>query len=152
MKIVFLPTLEIVVPEEPQNGLFDIRFVYNEPMTGFTQGWVEGYFDSDYNYWYCYWWDTFSLQTENGDGTDLHCHHYTDALMVIVPIFEFEEEGQLPAVNTDDVYKCLTTVDFTAHGHSGFAAVRAVTITTEEDLPEYCRMIRFDVTISPSVK
>ena len=39
--VLFIPTLEIVVPEEPQNGAFDVQFVFNELVTGFTQGWLE---------------------------------------------------------------------------------------------------------------
>ena len=45
--VLFIPTLEIVVPEEPQNGAFDVQFVFNELVTGFTQGWLENFFDSD---------------------------------------------------------------------------------------------------------
>ena len=34
--VLFMPTLEIVVPEEPQNGAFDVQFVFNESVTGYT--------------------------------------------------------------------------------------------------------------------
>ena len=97
--VLFIPTLEIVVPEEPQNGSFDVKFVFNELVTGFTQGWVEGYFDSDSTM------DdilgTITVWDENATGT-VYTATITPTRDGVFPIFRFAAV-QAPAKNTDGI-------------------------------------------------
>ena len=145
--ILFAPTLEIVVPKEPQNGAFDVMFKFNEPVmdnelvTGLTRQWVESYFTD--NSVMADIGGTLSAWAENGDGT-IYTATITPTRDGDFPIFEFEEEG-IPAVNTDgiqvlDSVTSPRTVTVDLPGPS-------VTITTEEDLPEIVNG-RFDVTIT----
>ena len=92
--VLFIPTLEIVVPEEPQNGAFDVQFVFNELVTGFTQGWLENFFDSD------------STMVDIGGTITVWAETGTVYTATITPtrdgVFGIRFAGnQLPAVNSD---------------------------------------------------
>ena len=97
--VLFMPTLEIVVPEEPQNGAFDVQFVFNESVTGFTQEWLENFFDDDSTM------DaidgTLTGWAENATGT-VYTATITPTLDGVFPIFRFPP-AEAPAVNSDDV-------------------------------------------------
>ena len=97
VRIVFLPTLEIVVPEEPQNGPFNIRFVYNESMSNLTQASVENILSAaiaDVG-------GTLTGWDENATA-DEYTATITPTVDGSVPIFEVFA-NQLPSVNSDGV-------------------------------------------------
>ena len=92
--VLFIPTLEIVVPEEPQNGAFDVQFVFNELVTGFTERWLKDFFDSD------------STMVDIGGTITVWAETGTVYTATITPtrdgVFGIRFAGnQLPAVNSD---------------------------------------------------
>ena len=121
--VLFIPTLEIVVPEEPQNGAFDVQFVFNELVTGFTQGWLENFFDSDSTMVDI--GGTLTGWDENATGT-VYTATITPTRDGVLGI-RFAGGG-IPAVNTDGV-KILRSVLSPNLGHNGFNASYSREIT-----------------------
>ena len=93
--ILFSPTLEMVVPEEPQNGAFDVVFEFNEPVTGLTRNWVNNYFRSAMNPI----GGTLTDWNENATGTT-YTATITPTRDGVFPIFRFAA-NQVLAENTD---------------------------------------------------
>ena len=142
--VLFAPTLEIVVPEEPQNDFFDVQFVFNELVTGFTQGWVENFFDSDSTMVDI--GGTLTGWDENATGT-VYTATITPTLDGVFPGFRFAL-AQAPAVNSDGVKVLqnvfssgsviidLTPPAVTIESPSAANAAFEVTITFGEDEDE----------------
>ena len=101
--LLFAPTLEIVVPEEPQNGAFDVVFEFNESVTGFRRNWVDNYFGSVMNAI----GGTLTGWNENATGT-IYTATITPTVDGVFPIFRFAPV-QVLAVNTDGL-KVLDSV------------------------------------------
>ena len=93
--LLFSPTLEIVVPEEPQNGAFDVVFEFNESVTGFRRNWVDNYFGSVMNAI----GGTLTGWNENATGT-IYTATITPTVDGVFPIFRFAA-NQVLAENTD---------------------------------------------------
>ena len=111
--LLFSPTLKIVVPEEPQNGAFDVVFEFNESVTGFRRNWVDNYFGSVMNAI----GGTLTGWAENAAGT-IYTATITPTVDGVFPIFRFAA-NQVLAENTDGL-KVLDCGLFTPRGHSGF--------------------------------
>ena len=101
--LLFAPTLEIVVPEEPQNGAFDVVFEFNESVTGFRRNWVDNYFGSVMNAI----GGTLTGWNENATGT-IYTATITPTVDGVFPVFRFAPV-QVLAVNTDGL-KVLDSV------------------------------------------
>ena len=93
--LLFAPTLKIVVPEEPQNGAFDVVFEFNESVTGFRRNWVDNYFGSVMNAI----GGTLTGWAENAAGT-IYTATITPTVDGVFPIFRFAA-NQVLAENTD---------------------------------------------------
>ena len=154
--ILFGPMLEIVVPEEPQNGSFDVVFEFNEPVTGLTRNWVNNYFRSAMNPI----GGTLTDWNENANGTVYTLPPLHRRVMVFFPFFDSLLIKYWRKIRG---FKSVYPALFTPHCHSGFDPLTVTEIrwpASFVDLgvdsniirpPESARNISVQITFSEDV-